>query len=137
MKRFTFSKKQRLLSNSQFRSVLACRISARDSILTVFAARNDLEFARLGISVGRSCGNAVVRNRLKRLLREAFRQSQDRIPDGLDYVVMISRGFAAKIRRGDGGSVSQLSFEQFRASMLSLAAKAAEKTGKSLSGSSE
>jgi ribonuclease P protein component len=130
LKRLTFSKKQRLLDNSQFKRVMACRIVARDGLLTVFAAPNDCEHARLGISVGKSCGNAVVRNRLKRLLREAFRQNQGRIPAGFDYVVMLSRSLAGKIRPGNSRQTAIPNSEQFSASILSLAAGAADKASK-------
>ncbi|MHC4744663.1 MAG: ribonuclease P protein component [Planctomycetota bacterium] len=131
MKRFTFSKRQRLLSNSQFRRVLACRAGAHDSLLTVFAAPNECEYARLGVSVGKSCGNAVVRNRLKRLLREAFRKSQGRIPRRFDYVIMISRSLTKRIGQGGSGAALPDSiFERFVASVLSLTASAAEKASK-------
>ena len=87
---FSFSKEKRLLKNQDFRTVLGRRICVSDGLLKLYIARNDLAIARLGISVGKSCGKAVVRNRLKRLVREAFRQNPKNIPTGFDYVVMIS-----------------------------------------------
>ena len=39
-----------------------------------------------------------MRNRLKRLLREAFRRSQDRIPQDFDYVLMISPALSRKLK---------------------------------------
>ena len=90
MKRFSFPKSKRLVSNRQFKAVLDQRQSVGDELLVLHVGANDCGHGRLGVSVGKSFGNAVVRNRLKRLLREAFRQSQDQIPANLDYVLMIS-----------------------------------------------
>ena len=90
MKRFSFPKKKRLVSNSQFKAVLARGRRRSNGVLMLYMMENELEYSRLGVSVGKSYGNAVVRNRLKRLMREAFRQNQQRIPVGFDYVLMIS-----------------------------------------------
>ena len=47
---------------------------------------SDVLPTRLGITVTRKVGNAVVRNRIKRLVREVFRQHRARLPPGLDIV---------------------------------------------------
>jgi len=49
-------------------------------------AQNLLSYSRIGIGVGRRFGNAVKRNRAKRLCRELFRLNKYRIPKGIDIV---------------------------------------------------
>ena len=46
---------------------------------------------RLGITVTRKVGNAVFRNRAKRVTREAFRRTRDGLPPGTDVVVIVKR----------------------------------------------
>ncbi len=114
MKKYALSKKKRLSNNNQFKAVLVDGYSARDGLLILYMSRNDCGYPRLGVTVGKIHGNAVVRNRLKRLLREVFRQSQDRIPAGFDYLLLISHKKETKI---------QPTFEQVKKSFLSLVEK--------------
>jgi ribonuclease P protein component len=71
-----------------FRRAYQRRCSVADAMLVVFGHPNGLPHPRLGISASRRIGGAVVRNRWKRLLREAFRLSRPRLPEGVDLIVI-------------------------------------------------
>jgi ribonuclease P protein component len=83
-----FLAKHHLRSGVDFRRVYDVKCSAADGRIVVYAARNTLDHSRIGLSVSRKVGNAVVRNRCRRLLREAFRLEREALPDGVDLVVI-------------------------------------------------
>lgn len=64
--------------------------ASREFVLYVFPRAEDGD-PRLGLSVSRKVGGAVERNRVKRLLREAFAAESARLPAGMDAVVVARR----------------------------------------------
>jgi ribonuclease P protein component len=66
-------------------------------LLVLYAAPNDLGRTRIGITVSSRVGNAVVRNKVRRRLREALRARLDRLAPGND-VLVIARPAAAQAR---------------------------------------
>jgi ribonuclease P protein component len=74
------------------------------------ASEREDEGPRLGLSVSRRIGGAVDRNRVKRVLREAFWAEAERLPGGSDYVV-VARPDARDLaeREGEGGVRKALS----------------------------
>ena len=85
---FPFHKSQHIRAKADFERVYAAKIKAADGNLLIFADRNGQPRTRIGLSVSKKHGGAVVRNRLKRLLREAFRLQQHQIPSGLDLILI-------------------------------------------------
>jgi ribonuclease P protein component len=74
---------------AEFRRAFEGRRSVSDEVLIVYGVENGREYPRLGISVSRKkVRDAHARNRLKRLVREAFRLSKSELPPGIDLVVL-------------------------------------------------
>lgn len=83
----TLKKLDRLRKNSEFATV--CRFGRRWSspFFNIYVKKNHSASVRLGVSVSKRVGNAVVRNRNKRRLREAFRHQLHHLTAGIDVVI--------------------------------------------------
>ena len=93
----TFGRAKRLRRQRDFQRVFRGRWSAADRHVTVYVAPNGLGHVRLGIPVSRKFGNAVRRNRVKRLIREAVRLEQMSIEPGFDLVCIPRPGQDAEL----------------------------------------
>jgi ribonuclease P protein component len=90
-------RRHRLSRSKDFDAVYRHGTSASTRYLTLhwFPRDDDAEGEpRLGLAVPRSVGSAVARNRVKRLLREAWRTLLEEIPPGRDYVLVARPGLA-------------------------------------------
>lgn len=56
--------------------------------VVVYVQKNGLSSNRLGLTCGKSIGKAVIRNRIKRLMRESYRLCEDRVKPGYDIVLV-------------------------------------------------
>jgi ribonuclease P protein component len=112
---YRFPKAYRLTTSAQFQAVYACKKSVSDECLVVYAGPNNLPHPRVGFSVSKKFGAAVARNRMKRLLREAFRHVRQELPGGVDLVVIPRQ------------RPSEPSQDQLRAALIRLAHQAARK----------
>src|SRR5947209_7094690 len=85
----TFRPHERIDDPKDFRRAFDRRRSASEGVLVVYAVENGRAYSRLGISVSKKkVRTAVARNRVKRLLREAFRLAKSELPPGVDLVVV-------------------------------------------------
>jgi ribonuclease P protein component len=97
-------RRRRLSRSGEFERVYREGRSHASRHLVVYAfprAEDDDAEPRLGVSVGRKLGGAVERNRMKRLLREAFWSSAEELRDGHDFVI-VARPDAGELARQGG-----------------------------------
>ena len=83
---------EKLKKSSQFATVYKKGKSYATRFVVLYAMPNGLEYNRVGYSVSKKVGNSVVRNRTKRLMKEAFRLNKRPEQTGYDFV------FIARVR---------------------------------------
>ena len=96
--------------NHIFRRLYSSKGNA-NSYFVLYARRNRLNQNRVGITVSKKLGHAVVRNRTRRRIREIYRLNEERFTPGWDIVIV------ARTRSVDAN------FSKMTAALLSLAAK--------------
>ena len=90
------NKRYRLRKNKDFQAVYGERNSVASGAVVLYIMNNEASaLPRVGFSVSKKTGNSVVRNRCRRLMREAVRPHLANISPGKDYV-FIARSSLAK-----------------------------------------
>ncbi|MCD6560142.1 MAG: ribonuclease P protein component [Deltaproteobacteria bacterium] len=87
MELFSFPKKVRLLNRRIFVNLNRSGYRIHTKHFVIIFKQNGIGITRLGVTVTKKTGNAVKRNRIKRLIREFFRLNKSRFPQGYDFVI--------------------------------------------------
>lgn len=86
--------------NRDFRRLYSRGRRCAGAYVAVYVSKNRLGINRLGLTASTSLGHAVVRNRLKRLMRAAYTEIEDMIPAGYDFVLVArSRAVGASMQQ--------------------------------------
>lgn len=110
-----------LKKNQDFKNVYSKGKSYANRLLVIYVLKNKLATNRVGFSVSKKVGNSVVRNRVRRLMRESFRLNCCNIGSGYDII------FIARVAAKDADYAS------LEKAMKSLFKKAAIEVGRSKS----
>ncbi|MBK7973754.1 MAG: ribonuclease P protein component [Deltaproteobacteria bacterium] len=106
----TLSKQDRVRSSEEYRRIQRSGVRRGGARFTVLVAPSSGIRSRLGITIPRQVGNAVLRNRLRRLVREYFRTRREQFGDAHDFVV-IPRPGTRWLRLRDLNEIGRLAHE--------------------------
>lgn len=81
-----------LKKNGDYRKVYSRGKSVADRQMVLYFLANNLKTARFGFTVSKKVGNAVTRNRIRRLFREVCRLNVENFQGGFDFVLLARRG---------------------------------------------
>ncbi|WP_090240409.1 ribonuclease P protein component [Lentibacillus halodurans] len=105
-------KRYRIKDNTEFQHVFKNGKSfANRQLVLYYIERPDQQHFRIGLSVGKKIGNAVIRNRIKRYLRQAFQELEGKIKPSSD-IIIIARN-----------PTKQMNFHQVKKSLIHLLSK--------------
>ena len=93
-KKFTFPK-NRIKSKAGFQLVYTTGRSVVDSLSVLYVLPLDAEGPKIGFAVGKKIGNAVVRNRVKRMMREVFRHHKSELLTNIQLIWVARKKLAA------------------------------------------
>jgi ribonuclease P protein component len=97
--------------NKEYRKIYYRGKSYADRYVVLYVLKNDFKICRFGFTVSKKIGNAVVRNRIKRLFKEICRLNLENIPVGFDYIIIARR------------EIVHLNYRQIENSLLRLLKK--------------
>ncbi len=105
-------KKFRLRKNMEFRKVYSHGKNYWNRNLTLYVKKNNIDETRVGYTITKKIGNSVVRNKLRRRMKEIYRLNFHRIETGYDLVFVPKR------------NIVNLSYEKLDSSMIHIMRKA-------------
>lgn len=88
----TFGKDERIRKRQDYLRIYQQGVRSHTGFFTIITCPNQSGIRRLGMTVSKKVGNAVQRNRIKRLLREFFRLNKSRLPASQDIVIIAKSG---------------------------------------------
>lgn len=89
-----------LCRNNDFRRLYARGKSYVTPVVVVYVMKNRAKTLRVGITTSKKIGNAVLRNRSRRVIREAFRSLAGKVRPGFD-IVLVARGKTPYVKSTD------------------------------------
>ena len=96
---FIFDKSLRLLKSYEFNNLRANSVKVENKEFYLIFRKNVYDYSRIGLTVSKRIGNAVARNRIKRIIRDYFRRNRTLISNNIDIIVIAKKYVAGKTNK--------------------------------------
>ncbi|MCK5680996.1 ribonuclease P protein component [bacterium] len=114
-----FPKDERIRARQEFTEIFNTARKTHSSHLILFRRSNSGQSARVGITASRKVGVAVVRNRVKRFIREYYRQHKANFTPGFDYSLVVKKSFSRLSKRAAESELSAILAKSARSKLSS------------------
>lgn len=85
-------KKMNVLKNNRdFNRIIEEKVSVKNNYFVIYFEKNNTIRSHFGISVGKKIGNAVVRNKIKRQIRNIIDKNKKYYSNGIDYIIIVRK----------------------------------------------
>lgn len=98
---YHFTKSEHLTKKKEFERVFHEGKVIKNEFVVLYVIRNDLPHSRIGLVVSKKVGNAVRRNRAKRLLREVYRLNKHLLAVHVDIIAIPRQPFTTDLKLSD------------------------------------
>jgi ribonuclease P protein component len=106
----------RLLKDADFQTVLNHKKFLKSQEFTLYGCKQSIGHTRVGLSVGKKVGNAVVRNKIRRQIRMMLSTNLD-LRDSIDYIVMVRNTYLSQTFQNNQTNLLNL-FENLRRKLI-------------------
>ena len=96
---FIFDKKLRLLKSYEFNNLRKNSAKVENKEFYLIFKENLFDHSRIGLTISKRIGNAVARNRIKRIIRDYFRRNRSIISNNIDIIVIAKKYVAGKTNK--------------------------------------
>ncbi|OPX88302.1 MAG: Ribonuclease P protein component [Pelotomaculum sp. PtaB.Bin104] len=87
---------QVIKKNKDYKKIYSRGKSVADPFIVIYSLRNNSDGYRFGFTVSKKVGNAVVRNRVRRIFKEVCRLNLEKFPKGYDYILLARKNISSR-----------------------------------------
>ena len=85
------NKEMRIKNKIEFSEIISIGKKNSNMYFTIYNKERKMDFPRFGVTLSKNFGNAVHRNKYKRILREIIRNNQKKFQNGFDYIIIMKK----------------------------------------------